>query len=61
MKLFNRYFFLERFSVYDMIAILVFIELSKSHHMFWLLGIIPAAIIGAAMSMRTERDLNKTL
>jgi hypothetical protein len=58
MKFFNTLFqeiFSERFSFFDVIAMLVFIELAKLYSFWWLLAIIPFSIISAALTMRTNK------
>lgn len=58
MKFFNTLFqetFLERFSFFDVLAILVFIELAKLYSLWWLLAVLPVSIISAALTIRANR------
>ena len=47
-----KFLFSDRFSFFDMAAILVVIEIAQSTSLWWLLAVLPLSIIGAIMSIK---------
>jgi hypothetical protein len=48
--------FSDRFSFFDFAAIIVIVELSKAYSWWWMIAIVPLSIIGAAVSIRYDKQ-----
>jgi hypothetical protein len=52
---FNYMMYSDRFSFFDVLVMMIFVGMANTYSLWWLLGIIPFSIIGAALSVRYNK------
>lgn len=50
-----KYLFSDKFSLFDMLSIVVVIEIAQTYGLWWLLAIIPLTFLGAIFSIKYEQ------